>query len=435
MTTEAYQTSIDNLSDIKSYIGKEVGLSEWVEITQDRIDTFADVTEDHQWIHINPEMAAKYSPYKTTIAHGFLVLSLGPKFSYEILKLKNVAMGVNYGLNKVRFTNAVPSGALVRGRFTMKEYKEIPGGARYIMEMVVELKGQEKPACVAEWIGQAYAGPAQQPKATTASTNGVVKKENDAVLYKKEGKVAVITLNRPKRYNAVNQDLIEGLIKYLDKARSDSSVKGIVLTGNGKGFCAGADMKGFGTASPEQTRDYLNMYYGTIVRRIVEMKKPVICAINGPVAGAGLGIALACDFRVMAESANMRYAFINIGLAPDAGSSWFLTRIVGYSKALEIAVEGEKIPADECYRLGLTNKLVALDKLEETTMAWANRLAERPMVAFNATKQDLRYGMTNGLFESIAFEAEQQMDCLRSHDHKEGVMAFLQKRKPKFIGK
>lgn len=435
-TTEAYKTTIEHLSDIKNYVGQEIGLSEWIEITQERIDNFADVTEDHQWIHINPEMAAQYSPYKTTIAHGFLVLSLAPKISYEVLELQNVAMGVNYGLNKVRFTNAVPAGAFVRGRLTMKDYREVPGGVRYVINMIIELKGQEKPACVAEWIGQAYAGSSQQPKTVApTTTNEIAEKENNTVLYKKAEKVATITLNRPKRYNAINTALLEGLLDNLDKARADKSVKAIVLTGNGKGFCAGADMSVMGNLSPKQTRDYLNMYYGSVVRRIVEMDKPVIAAINGPVAGAGLGIALACDFRVMATTASMRYAFINIALAPDAGSGWFLTRLVGYSKALEIAIAGEKIPAATCLKLGLTNKMVASDQLLETTLAWAKRLAARPMLAFAATKRDLQYSMTHRLFDSLAFEAEQQMACLASYDHKEGVTAFLQKRKPKFIGK
>ena len=346
---------------------------------------------------------------------------------------------LNYGLNKVRFTSATPSGGMIRGRVSLAEYKEVEGGARYIMNIVFELKGQEKPVCVAEWIGIAYADPNAKAKAETlkSQSNGTTdKKTNDAVLYERNGKLGIITLNRPERYNAINHDLVEGLQDALTSARNDSAVKAVILTGNGKGFCAGADLGGFGpNSTPDVVRDYLNMHYGTIVRRIVEMDKPVLCAINGPVAGAGLGIALACDFRVMAETANMRYAFINIGLGPDCGSSWFLSRIVGYSKALEIAVEGEKIPADQCHQLGLTNKLVATDDLMRVTMDWANKLAARPMIGFAATKRDMNYNMTHGLFDAIAYEAEQQMACLASYDHKEGVMAFLQKRTPKFIGK
>lgn len=267
------------------------------------------------------------------------------------------------------------------------------------------------------------------------STSNGIQTPSSAVLFEKRDKLAIITLNRPKQYNAINHDLVEGLIKYLDQVAGDDNVRAILLTGNGKGFCAGADMMGFGNASPKQVKDYLNMYYGTIVRTLMEMPKPVICAINGPVAGAGLGLALACDFRVMAETANFRYAFINIGLGPDAGSSWFLARTVGYSKALEIAVEGKKIPAAECYRLGLTNKLVSLEELMPTALNWASQLADRPTIGFAATKRDMNFAMINDLPSTIAFEATQQMACLASEDHKEGVRAFLEKRKPNFVGK
>ncbi len=257
-----------------------------------------------------------------------------------------------------------------------------------------------------------------------------------AVLYKKEGKVSIITLNRPEKYNAITHDLNLGLLDAFAKVQLDEDVRAIILTGNGKGFCAGADMSDFGNIrKPEEVRDYLNTFYRSIIRRMVNLDKPIIGAINGPVAGAGLGFALACDFRIMADTANMRYAFINIGLAPDNGSSWFLARTVGYSKALEIAIEGEKIPAEECLRLGLTNKITPAEKLMEAALTYANKMADRPTLGFAATKRDLNFAMTNDLMNTLAFEADQQVDCLKSKDHQEGVMAFLQKRKPAFTGK
>lgn len=257
-----------------------------------------------------------------------------------------------------------------------------------------------------------------------------------AVLYKKEGKVAIITLNRPKFYNAVNHELTLGLLDAVNKAEKDRSVHAVILTGNGKGFCAGADMSGFSEQlTPEEIRDYINMYYSNIVRRIQNLNKMVIGAINGPVAGVGIAFALACDVRVMADTANMRYAFINIGLGPDGGSGWFLARTVGYAKAIEIAVEGEKIPANRCLDLHLTNKVVPAEDLMKVTMEWANKLADRPLIGVGVTKRDLHYSMNHNLFESINFEAEQQVFALKSEDHKEGVMAFLQKRKPNFTGK
>ena len=156
---EAYSTEIARLSDLAHHLGKELGVSHYMKITQDMIDTFARTTYDHQWIHIDPEKSAKYSPYKKTVAHGFLVLSLTSKFCFETFSVKNVAMGVNYGLDKVRFMNAVPVGALLRARVSLMDFSPFEGGAKYKLKLVFELKGEEKPACVAEFIAQAYTSP------------------------------------------------------------------------------------------------------------------------------------------------------------------------------------------------------------------------------------------------------------------------------------
>ena len=156
MTTTAYQTTFEKLSDMEQSIGEEIGLSEWLSIDQETITTFAKLTKDEQWIHIDKEKSAKHSPYKTTIAHGFLVLSMASHFAYECLIIKNVGMGVNYGLDRVRFTNATPVDAKIRGRIALLDYEAISGGAKYKLELIIEIEGQEKPACIAEWIGIAY---------------------------------------------------------------------------------------------------------------------------------------------------------------------------------------------------------------------------------------------------------------------------------------
>lgn len=163
-----YSTHFDHLIDLKDSVGKEIGLTEWTEITQEAINTFAKVTKDEQWIHVDPERSKKESPYGTTIAHGFMILSLASKFAYEAFTVGDVTMGVNYGLDKVRFPNATPSGAMVRARIALKEFKEIKGGAKYIMNVVFEIQGQEKPACVAEFIAIAYAD-AENPTADKLS--------------------------------------------------------------------------------------------------------------------------------------------------------------------------------------------------------------------------------------------------------------------------
>jgi acyl dehydratase len=157
LTDKAYSTEIPHLSDLKNYVGKELGLSAWFTITQDQINTFAKTTEDDQWIHTDPEMAATHSPFKKTIAHGFLVLSLASKFCFETYTITDISMGLNYGLDKVRFINPVLVDSLLRGRVSLLSTNDVTGGVRYKMKVTFELKGQEKPACVAEFIAQAYA--------------------------------------------------------------------------------------------------------------------------------------------------------------------------------------------------------------------------------------------------------------------------------------
>jgi len=154
--TEAYKSHFENLKEMSKNVGKELGVSNWIKISQDKINLFAKVTEDEQWIHIDKDKSEKDSPYKTTIAHGFMILSLASRFSYDTLTVGSVKMGLNYGLDRVRFTSATPSGGMVRGRVSLLEYETKTGGAKYKLEVTVELKGQEKPVCVAETLAMAY---------------------------------------------------------------------------------------------------------------------------------------------------------------------------------------------------------------------------------------------------------------------------------------
>ena len=259
--------------------------------------------------------------------------------------------------------------------------------------------------------------------------------KNNAVLFKKDEDIAIVTLNRPDKYNAVNDDLVDGLNKAIAKVQKDDSIRAMVLTGAGKGFCSGADMNTFGNITPDEGRTYLTNTYGPLMRNLTTLKKPIIAAINGTAAGVGASIALACDFRVMSENSGLLYAFINIGLGPDGGASWLLARQVGYSRALQIAVEGKKIKGDECHKLGLTNKLVENDAIVTTAIDWAHQIAKLPTLAVGITKEDMFHAMDHDLYSTIAYEAERQTAAFASHDLVEGVSAFLQKRKPKFIGK
>ena len=433
---KAYSTEIPHLSDLPHYLNKELGLSNWMAITQEMIDSFARTTDDNQWIHINPEKSALSSPYKKTVAHGFLVLSLASKFCYETFQVKDVAMGVNYGLDKVRFMNATRVGSLLRARVSLLEFNPFEGGGKYKLKLVFELKGEEKPACVAEFIAQAYCNPNKKLEDSTIKKETVEKKQNNAVLFEKEGDIGIITLNRPERYNAVTDDVVNGITDAINLIRKDDDIRAVIITGAGKGFCAGADMAVFGQITPEEGRAYITKTYLPLMRTFFTLRKPIIGAINGTAAGVGASIALACDFRVMSKSSALLYAFVNIGLGPDGGGSWLLARQVGYSKALQIAVEGKKVMAQECLSLGLTNKLVDDDAdLLSNSKTWAHELAKRPTLAVGVTKEDMFYAMGHDLYETIAFEADKQVSTFGSHDFAEGVNAFLEKRPAKFIGK
>lgn len=259
--------------------------------------------------------------------------------------------------------------------------------------------------------------------------------EYKTIEYSVEGKVGIIRLNRPDKYNAITHALKEDMLKVLGIIQNDKNVRAVVLTGNGRGFCAGADLTSFaGPMTPFDVENDLKMTYANIIKRITGLHKPVIAAINGPVAGAGLGFALACDFLIMADSASMRYAFINIALVPDAGSSWFLTRAVGYHKAMEIICGGEKIPAEECKRLGLVTKVVPVDEIMNEAMVFADKMANGPTSAYVSTKKVLRYAVTHGLNDTIDKESEEQALNILGTDNMEGIQAFLEKRKPEFKG-
>ena len=152
----AYSTNFKELTELKSFVGKEIGLTDWMQMSQQKIDDFAKITDDKQWIHTDPEKSALYSPYKKTIAHGFLVLSMVSRISFNAFSIENVVAGINYGLDRVRFPNATKSDSTYRGRVSLIEFSEIPGGAKYKLKIEIEIKGEQKPACIAEFLALAY---------------------------------------------------------------------------------------------------------------------------------------------------------------------------------------------------------------------------------------------------------------------------------------
>lgn len=256
-----------------------------------------------------------------------------------------------------------------------------------------------------------------------------------SVTFERKGAVGIISLNRPEKYNGVNTELLHQLKYHLEQCHQDGSIRSVILRGEGQGFCGGADLENFaGGIEPEYVRDYLIEHYQPLLRLMVTLPKPIIAAVHGSAAGVGAALALACDLRVMAEDANIRYAFINIALGPDGGASWLLARLVGYARAFEIAVEGKKIDAKTCLQLGLTNRIAVSGNLFSDTLHWATELAERPTLAVAITKDALHQSLNQDIYQNIALEAENQVRAFKSSDFQEGVHAFLQKRQPRFTG-
>lgn len=252
----------------------------------------------------------------------------------------------------------------------------------------------------------------------------------------KRGAVATVRLSRPDQRNAVNEVLAAELIETLNALAKDDSVRCVVLTGDGKAFCSGADLSQFEKdLTPKDVEVYLDTNYKPIIRAITTMSKPVIGSIGGAAAGAGMALALSCDLRIMSDNAGIYPAFINIGLVPDAGSSWFLARHVGYSKALEFLIAGKGISAETCLQWGLANRVVRPDMLDQETFKWAQELAEKPTHAIGLTKKCLAFAFTNSLDDSFDLEAKLQGMAVMTRDHSEGFRAFRAKETPKFTGK
>lgn len=260
--------------------------------------------------------------------------------------------------------------------------------------------------------------------------------DEQTVLYQVEAGVATITLNRPERRNAVTPEMLQLLRTRFEAASEDNRVRAVLVTGAGKGFCAGQDLSIFGgIPEPDAVREVVLNYYRPLIESICRLEKPVIAAMNGAAAGAGASLALACDLRIMADDATLLLAFSNIGLVPDAGASWFLTRLVGYSRAYEIAISGERIPASRCTELGLANRVTAADTLLNDAQQWAQQVAQRPTIALGLTKRVMYQATMQDLAAILVAEAELQAQATLTADHREGVIAFVEKRQPIFKGR
>ena len=267
---------------------------------------------------------------------------------------------------------------------------------------------------------------------------------SDHLLGRFEDGVAVLTLNRPEARNAMSGEMNGALAACLRDFEVDPEVRAIVLTGAGKGFCAGGDVKGMdatnsggGASSGSFDEPILlqRLNQRETTGRLYKMPKPVLASLPGAAAGAGLSLALACDLRIMADTAIMTSAFAKVGFAGDYGGTYFLTKIVGTAKAREIYYLSDRIPADEALRLGLTNWVVPADQLEAETMKIARRLAGGPSIAFRYMKENLNRAAGGDAYEAMDLEATHHVYAGRTEDHKNAVRAFLEKRDPVFEGR
>jgi 2-(1,2-epoxy-1,2-dihydrophenyl)acetyl-CoA isomerase len=250
--------------------------------------------------------------------------------------------------------------------------------------------------------------------------------------------VATITLNRPDSMNSLSVELKEALLATLEEVSADASARAVVLTGAGRGFCVGQDLREHvalldaGDPAPLKT---VSVHYNPIVRALAGMPKPVVAGVNGMAAGAGAGLAFACDFRIASSSAGFLLAFANVGLTLDSGVSWTLPRLVGSARATALALLADPVNAEAALEMGMVNAVVDPDRLLPAAQELAARLAAGPTFAYAAIKQSIAYAADSTLAEALEKEDELQTACGETIDHRQATAAFVAKQKPTFLGR
>ena len=255
------------------------------------------------------------------------------------------------------------------------------------------------------------------------------------IVVTRNGGVCELKLNRPEVFNSFNKSMAIALQNALDECANDDSVRAVVITGEGKAFCAGQDLAEATDPNGPELRSIVKEHYNPIILKIREIEKPVIAAVNGVAAGAGANIALACDLVIARESASFIQAFSKIGLIPDSGGTYFLPRIVGMQKALALMMTGDKVMAPEAEAMNMIYRSVSDEDFEQEVEILAGRLAKMPTKGLGLTKRAVNESFNNNLKEQLDVEEALQTEAGQTHDFNEGVAAFLEKRKPEFKGK
>jgi enoyl-CoA hydratase/carnithine racemase len=263
------------------------------------------------------------------------------------------------------------------------------------------------------------------------------------LLYARDGHTATITLNRPDRLNAISMPMLESLSAALRQADADSEVRVIVLTGAGRGFCSGLDLKdtggalaggGAGTGGGGLLGPRFDLANSPPMV-LHSTDKPVLCALNGPAVGYGFDLALGCDIRIASDQARLGAVFTKRGIVPESGGSWLLPRLLGWAKAAELAFRGAMLSADEALRLGLVNTVVPHDRLMSETETWANEISGNAPLAVQATKRMMRLGLEESFEANVHHVYLQLLPLFGSQDFREGIQSFLEKRDPRFEGR
>ena len=270
--------------------------------------------------------------------------------------------------------------------------------------------------------------PPPEPVASGAST----------VLVADSGGVRTVTLNRPTAFNSFNLELKSALLAALADAAADSSVRAVVITGAGRAFCAGQDLKehlALVSAGDVRMASTVTDFYNPLVVAVTGMAKPVIAAVNGVAAGAGAGLAFACDLRIAARSASFSMAFAGVALSADSGASFLLPRLIGQGRASRMMLLGEKTDPIEALRIGMVDDVVDDDQLADRVKSVAGSLAVGPTRAYGWIKASLHYGASADLGSTLEFENRAQAECFDSPDHHEAISAFVEKRRPRFTGR